>query len=164
MPQNSNFRLPRGHRFRPKFDFKVMVPNHGGDPLMLILGPMGSHWVQKMGRNRKNYHAPKFEFSTTLRSSISNKIRLYRYGAKSRWGPLRVHLGANGVLFGSKKWIKTVNNNHARNSNFQLHCSHRFRPKFEFKVMGPNQGGDPLGSILEPMGSHWVQKMGQNRK
>ena len=30
--------------------------------------------------------------------------------------------------------------------------------------MEPNQGGDPLGSILGPMGSHWVQKMGQNRK
>ena len=30
--------------------------------------------------------------------------------------------------------------------------------------MEPNQGGDPLGSILGPMGSHWVKKMGQNRK
>ena len=117
-----------------------------------------------MGRNRKNNHAPKFEFSTTPRSSIWTKIGLDGYGANSRWGPLRVHLGANGVLFGSKKWIKTVKNYHARNSNFQLHRSHRFRPKFEFMVMAPNQGGDPLGSILGPMGSHWVQKMGQNLK
>ena len=30
--------------------------------------------------------------------------------------------------------------------------------------MAPNQGGDPLGSILGRMGSHWVQKMGQNRE
>ena len=104
MPPNSNFRLHSGHRFRPKFDFKVMVPNHGGDPLMFILGPMGSHWVQKMGRNRKNYHAPKDEFSNT------------------------------------------------------------FWPKFDLTVMAPNHGGDPLRSILGPMGSHWVQKMGQNRK
>ena len=115
-----------------------------------------------MGRNRKNYHAPKFEFSTTpITTSISTKIRLYGYGAKTRWGPLWVHLGANGVLFGSKKWIKTVNNYHARNSNFQLHRSHRFRPKFEFKVMAPNQAGDPLGSILGqwgPSGSKkWVK-------
>ena len=29
--------------------------------------------------------------------------------------------------------------------------------------MAPNHDGDPLESILEPMGSHWVQKMGQNR-
>ena len=27
-----------------------------------------------------------------------------------------------------------------------------------------NHSGDPLGSILGPMGSYWVQKMGQNRK
>ena len=53
-----------------------MAPNHGGDPLGSILGPMGSHWVQNMGQNRKNYHAPKFKFSTTPRSSISAKIQI----------------------------------------------------------------------------------------
>ena len=37
-----------------------MAPNHGGDPLGSILGPMGSHWVQKMGQNRKKLR--KFEF------------------------------------------------------------------------------------------------------
>ena len=158
------FDYPAVIDFRPKFDFKFMVPNHGGDPLIFILGPMGSHRVPKMSRNRKNYHAPKFEFSTTPRSSISTKIRLYGYGTKSRWGPLRGHLGANGVLFGSQKWIKTVNNYHARNSNFQLHRSHRFRPKFEFRVMAPNQGWDPLGSILGPRGPIGSKKMGQIRK
>ena len=170
MPQNSNFRLPRGHRFRPKLDFTVMASNHGGDTLGSILGPMGSHWGQKMGQNRKkvpspkirifdypavidfgqnwtlriwhqikvgtpygpscgqwgpigakkwvktikNYHARKFEFSTTPRSSISAKIGNYGYGAKSQWGRPRVHLVANGA----KKWVKTVKNYHA--------------PKFEF--------------------------------
>ena len=102
MPQNSNFRLPRGHRFLPKFDFTVKAPNHGGDPLGSILGPMGSHWVKKMGQNGKNYHVPKFEFSTTPQSSISTKI--------------------------------------------------------DFTVMAPNHGGDTIGSILGPMGSHWVKK------
>ena len=160
LPPNSNFRLPRAHRFGPKFDFKFMVPNHGGDPLMFILGPMGSHWVQKMGRNRKNYHAPKFEFSTTPRSSISTKIRLYGYGAKSRWGPLRVNLGDNGVLLGSKKWIETVKITIPLNLNFPLPHGHRFRPKFDFTVMAPNHGGDPLGSILGPMGSSLGPKNG----
>ena len=162
MPQNSNFRLPSGHRFLPKFDFTVKAPNHGGDTLGSILGPMGSHWFQKMGQNSKklpcpkirifdypavidfdqnstlllwrqitdgipygpswgqwgpigskkwvktvkNYHAPKFEFSTTPRSLILAKIRLYGYGAKSQLRPPRVHLGANGVPLGPKNGSK----------------------------------------------------------
>ena len=74
MPQNSNFRLPRGHPFSAKkMEVTVIAPNHGGDPLGSILGPMVSHWVQKMGQNVKNYHAPKFEFSTAPRSSIFHK-------------------------------------------------------------------------------------------
>ena len=109
MPQNSNFRLPRGHRFRPKLDLKVMAPIHGGDPVGSILGPMGSHWGQKMGQNRKNLPCPKIR-------------------------------------------------------NFRLTRGHRFRPKFDLTVMAPNHGGDPLGSILGLMGSHWGQNMGQNRK
>ena len=109
MPQNSNFRLPRGHRFRPKSHLTVMAPNHGGDPLGSILGPMGSHWVQKMSQNRKKVPCPK--------------IRIFR-----------------------------------------LPCGHRFRPKSHLTAMAPNHGGDPLGSIVGPMGSHWVQKMGQNRR
>ena len=105
-PKNSNFRLPRGHRFRPKLDLTVMAPNHGGDPLESILGPMGSHWGQKMGQNRRKLPCPKLEFSTTQRSSISAKIGPYGYGAKSRWGPPRVHLGANGVPLGPKNGSK----------------------------------------------------------
>ena len=101
MPQNSNFLLPRGHRFRPKLDVTVMAPNHGGDPLGAILGPMRSHWGQNLGQNRKKLPCPKIR-------KIQPKFELYAYGAKSRWGP--------------------------------------------------------LGSILGSMGSRWVQKMGQNRK
>ena len=113
MPQNSNFRLPRGHRFRPKLDFTVMAPNHRGDPLMSIMGPMGSHWVQKWVKTIKNYHAPKFEFSTTPRSSISAKIWLYGYGAKSLRGPPSVSILGPMAPIWSKKWVKTVKNYHA---------------------------------------------------
>ena len=109
MPQNSNFRLPRGHRSWPKLDLTVMAPNHGGDPLGSILGPMRSHWVPKFGQNRKKITMPQ-------------------------------------------------------NSNFRLPWGHRFRPKLDFTVIASNYGGDPLGSILGPMGSHWGQKMGQNSK
>ena len=45
----------------------------------------------------------------------------YGYGAKSRWGPPRVHHGANGVPLGPKNWVKTVKNYHA--------------PKFEFSII-----------------------------
>ena len=102
MPQNSNFRLSRGYRFRTKFDFTVMAANQGVHPLGSMLGPMGSRWVKKWVKTIEYYHAPKFEFSTTPRSSISTKIRLYGYGAKSRCAPLRVHVGANGVPLNKK--------------------------------------------------------------
>ena len=199
MPQNSNFRLPRGHRFRPKSDLTVMAPNHGGDPLGSILGPMGSHWVQKMGETRKKLPYPKIRICG---SSISAKIRPYGFGAKSRWGPPRVHLGANGskkmgknrkrlpcpiirpdgygvnsrwgpprvhfgangVPLGPKNGSKPLKITMPQNSNFGLPRGHRFRPKSGLTVMAPNHGGDPLGFILGPMGSHWVQNMGQNRK
>ena len=163
MPQNSNFRRPRGHRFFPKngsygngaksrwwpprvhlwangvplgqkngskrrkftcpkirilddtavIDFSqkmevtVMAPNHGGDPLGSILGPMGSHWVQKMGQNRKKLPCPKiriFDYHAVI--DFSKKNESYGYGAKSSWGPPRVHLGANGVPLGKKNGSK----------------------------------------------------------
>ena len=117
MLQNSNFRLLRGHRFRPKLDLTVMAPNHRVDTLLSILGPMGSHWVQKWV-TIKNYHAPKFEFSTTQRSSISAKIWLYGYGAKSRRGPPSVSIMVPMGPIGSKKWVKTVKNYHVPEDEF----------------------------------------------
>ena len=59
-----------------------MVLDNGGDPLGSILGPMGSHWVQKLVKAIKNYYAPKFEFSTTPQSSIFRKkwkLRFWRW-------------------------------------------------------------------------------------
>ena len=109
MPQNSNFWLLRSHRFGQKIEFTVMAPNHGWDHLGSILGPMGSHWGNKMGQNRQKLPCPKIR-------------------------------------------------------NFLLLWGHQFGQKIEFTVMAPNLGGDSPGSILGPLGSHWGQKMGQNRK
>ena len=98
MPQNSNFRLPRGHLFLQKMEVTVMAPNHGGDPLGSILGPVGSHWVQKMGQTVKNYHAPKFEFSITPRSSVFHKKMELTVMAPNHGGdPLGSILGPKGL-------------------------------------------------------------------
>ena len=138
-----------------------MAPNHGGDPLGSILGPMGSHWVTKMVQKRKKLPCPKiwiFDFPGDHRLFLRNGSN--GYGDKSRWGPPRVHLG----VIVSKKRVKSVKNYHAPKFEFSTTPDHRFFPKMEVTVMAPNHGWDPVGSILGPMGSHWVQKMGQNRK
>ena len=53
-----------------------------------------------------------------------------------------------------------------QNSNFQVPrpAVIDFSQKMEVTVMAPNHGEDTIESILRPMGSHRVQKMGQNRK
>ena len=107
MPQNSNFRLLRGHRFWPKFDFTVMAPNHGGDPIGSILGPMGSHWVQKMNQNRKKLPCPKiriFDYPAVIDFVQNSTLRFF--DTKSRWGPSRVHIGANW-----SHWVKKMGQN-----------------------------------------------------
>ena len=142
-----------------------MVPNHGGDTVGSILGPMGSHWVQEMGQNRKTLPCPKSWISDYLAIiDISQKNRSYGYGAKSRWGLPWVNLGANGVPLGKKMGPKRNKLPCPKNSNFRLPRDHRFFLKMEVLVMVTNRGGDPLGSILGTMGSHSVQKMDQNRK
>ena len=118
MPQYSNFLLLLGHRFEQNFEFTVMVPHHGGDPLGSILVPLGSHWGKKMGQSRKKLPCPKsriFDYSAVI---DWEKNRIFGYAAKSRWGPPRVHLGTDGVPLEQKKWVKTVKNYRA--------------PKFEF--------------------------------
>ena len=51
-----------------------MAPNYGGDPLGSILGQWGPIGSKKNGsKTVKNYHDPKFEFSTNPRSLIFRK-------------------------------------------------------------------------------------------
>ena len=81
MPQKSNFQLLRGHRFGQKFEFMVMAPNHGGDPIGYILGPMGSDWGQKMGQNRKKLPCPKiriFDYSAVIDLGKKSNLQLWR--------------------------------------------------------------------------------------
>ena len=118
MLQNSNFRLPAVIDFSEKMEVTVMAPNYDGDPLGSILGPMGSHWVQKKGQTEKNYHAAKFEFSTTPQSSIFRKkwnLRLWHQivvgtSKGSSWGQC-------GPI-GWKKGGQNVENYHAAKFEF----------------------------------------------
>ena len=120
MPQNSNFRLPRGHRFLQTMEVTVMAPNHGGDPLGSILGPVGSLWVKKMVQNRRKLPCPKiriFVYPSVIDFSQKMEVTVMapNHGGDTiesiwgQWGPI-----------GSKKWVKTVKNYHA--------------PKFEFSI------------------------------
>ena len=83
-----------------------MAPIHGGDPLGAIFGPMGSHWVQKMGQNLENYLAQNSNFRRPRGHRFFQKNGSFGYSAKSQWGPPRVHLGANGVPLGKKNGSK----------------------------------------------------------
>ena len=141
-----------------------MAPNHGGDPLGSIMRSVGSHWGQKMGQNRKKLPCPKIRILTTPRSSIWAKNRIDGYGPKSWWGTPRVHLGSNGVPSGPKNGSKRSKITMPQKSNFLLLRGHRFGQKIEFTVLAQNDGGDLLGSILGPMGSHWGQKVSRNLK
>ena len=160
MLQNSNFRLPRGHRFQPKSDLTVMAPNHGGKSLGSILGPMGYHWVQKMGQNRRKLPCPKIrivDYPAVIDFGQNPTLGLWR---QITVGP-RDHIEANGVplspINGSKPWKITM----PQNSNFLQPRGHRLRPKSNLTVMAPNHGGETLGSILGqwgPIGSKkWVK-------
>ena len=51
-PKSRIFDNPGVIDFSQKMEVTVMAPNHGGDTLQSILGPMGSHWVQEMGKKR----------------------------------------------------------------------------------------------------------------
>ena len=103
-PKIRIFDYPKVIDFSQKMEVTVMAPNHGGDPLGSILGPMGSHWVQKLCQNRKKLPCPKIRLPRVHRFFAKNGS--YGYGAKSRWGPPRVHLGANGVPLVKKNGSK----------------------------------------------------------
>ena len=120
---------PRPSIFLKKIEITVTAPNHGGDSLGSILGPIGSQWVKKWVKTVKNYHAPKFEFSTTPSHRFKKRNRIHGYATKSRLAPSRVHLGANGVPWGPKNGSKPKKITMPPNSNFWLPRGHQFFAK-----------------------------------
>ena len=124
-----------------------------------------------MGQNRKKLPCPKIRILTTPRSSIWAKNRINGYGAKSWWGPPRVHLEADGVRLGPKNGSKPSMITMPQNSNFWLLRGQRFWPKKRIYGYGAkSRWGTPwdyLGATGDPFGPHWPhsdQKMGHNLK
>ena len=146
-----------------------MAPNsnfrHGGDPLGSILGPMGSHWVQKMGQNRKKLPCPKIRiFDYPADIDFSQKMEVTVMAPNHSGDPLGSILGPKGP-----HWVQKMCQNRKKLPCPKIRIFEYpevidFSQKMEVTVMAPNHCGDPLGSILGPMGPHWVQKMCQNRK
>ena len=164
-PLNSNFQLPRGHRFFAKMEVKVMAPNHGGDPLGSILGPIESHWVQKMGQNRQKLPCLQiriFEYPVFI--GFSQKMEVTVMAPNHDGDPLGSILGQMGCHWVQKMCQNSKKLPWPKIRIFNYPTVIDFSQKMEVTVMAPNHSGEPLGSILGPMGSHWVQKMGQNCK
>ena len=156
MTQNFEFSTsPAVIDFLQNMEVMVMAPNHGMGTLGSILGPMGSHRVQKMGQNRKNLPCHKIWIFDNPGHQFFAKNGIYGYAAKSWWGHPRVHLGANGVLLGQKNgW--TLENYCAPKFEFSTTpWSSIFPKKWNLQLWRPITVGTPRGH-LGPMGSLWV--------
>ena len=129
MPQNSNFRLPRGHHFLPNNGSYAYSAKSRWEPPRVHFGangvPLGK---KKMSQNRKKLPCPKIRIFPRGRPFFQ-KNGSNGYGTKSRWGPPREHLGANGVPLDPKNWSKPKKNTMPQNSNFRLLRGHRFFAK-----------------------------------
>ena len=159
------FDYPAVIDFSKKMEVTVIAPNHGGDTIESILGPMGTNWAQNMGQNRKKLPCPKiriFDYPAVIDFSQIMEVTVM---APNHGGdPLGSNLGPVG-----SNWVKKMGQKRKKLPCpkiriFDYPAVIGFSQKMEVTVMAPNHGGDPLGSILGPMLSHWVKKMGQNRK
>ena len=163
MPQNSNFRLPNGHLFFAKSGSCGYGAKSWWRHPRVNIGANGAPLGRKIGQNhKKNTMPPNSNFPL---HRFFAKNRNHGCGAKSRWGPFRVDLGANGVQIGEKmdQNRKKIPCPKIRIFDYPTVIDF-YTKKKEVTVMAPNHGGDPLGSILGRMGSHRAKKTGQNRK
>ena len=100
----------------------------------------------------------KFEFLITPRSSIWAKNRIDGYGAKSRWGPLRVHLGADGVPLGPKNGSKPLKITMQQNSIFDYSAVIDLDKKSNLRLWREITVGTPLGPSWGQWGSIGAKK------
>ena len=164
MPRNSIFWPLRGHRFGQKIEFySYGALSRSGSP-RVHLGANGVPLGPKYGSKRTKLPCPKiriFDYSVVIDLGKKSNLRLRRQiTVDTPQGP---SWGQRGPI-GAKKWVKTVKKKHAPKFEFLTTPGSSIWAEIEFTVMVPNHCGDPQGSILGPMGSHWSKKMGQNRK
>ena len=151
--------------FSEKMEVTVMAPNQDGDSVRSILGPMGSHWVKKMGQNLKKLPCPQiwiFNYPAVI--NFSQKMEVSVIAPNHGGDPLGSILGPMG-----SHWVLKMGQNRKKLPCrkiriFDYPAVINFSQKMEVSVIAPNHSGDPLGFILGPMGSHWVLKIGQNHK
>ena len=150
--------------FLQQMEVTVMARNHGGDTLGSILGPMGSHWVQKKGQNGKKSQCPKiriFDYPAVIDFSQKMEVTVIAPNhSRDHPGSILGPMGPHWV----KKWVKTVKNYCAAKFKFSTTLHSSIFPKNGSYGSGAKSWWGPLWSILGPMGSHWVQKLGENRK
>ena len=158
-PKIRIFDYPAVIDFSQKMEVTVMAPNYGGDPLGSILGPIGSHWVQKMGQNGKKIPCHKiriFDYPAVI--DFSQKMEVMVMAPNHGGDTIESILGPMG-----SHWVQKMGQDRKK-----LPCPKirildypaviDFSQKMEVTVMVPNHGGEPLGSITGPVGSHWVKK------
>ena len=119
-PRIRIFDYPAVIDFSQKIEVTVMAPNHGGEPLGSILGPVGSHWVNKIGQNRKKLPYPKISIlGYPAVIDCSQKMEVMVMAPNHGGDTIESILGPMGSNW-SKKWVKTVKNYKATKFEFSI--------------------------------------------
>ena len=142
-----------------------MAPCYCEDPVGSFLGPMGSQWVKKMGQNRKKLPCPIIQiFDYPAIIDFSQKMKVTVVAPNHSGDSLGSIMGPMGPIGSKKIGQKRRKLPCPKIRIFNYPAVIEFLQKMEVTVMATNHSGDPLGSILGSMGSHWVQKMFQKRR
>ena len=156
MPQISNFRLPRGHRFFPKNGSYGYGAKSRWGPPRVHLGASGVPLGKKMGQNRKKLPCPKmriFDYPAVI--DFSQKMEVTVMARNHGGDTIESILGPIGHI-GSKKWVKTVKNYHAPKFEFSITPGSSFFPKkWKLRLWRKSRWGPPrvhLGASGVPLG------------
>ena len=144
MPQNSNFRLPRGQRFFAKNGSYIYSAKSRSGLPRVHLGANGVPLGPKNGSKPLKITMPlNSSFRLTRSHRFFTKNGIYGFEAKWRWGHPRGHLGANRVPLGPKNGSKRRKLPCPKILFFDDPAVIDYSQKMEVTVMAPNHGRDP---------------------